>query len=65
MLFKVLDVNADGSLTRDECTNAWHIAGPRLAGNFELIDTDADGMITQTELAAIIARARAGAKGSK
>jgi Ca2+-binding EF-hand superfamily protein len=53
-MFGRLDVNGDGKLSRAEVANA-----PRLAENFEAIDANKDGYLTQDEIRAA-RRAHAG-----
>ena len=56
--FKKADTNGDGKLSKAEAQAGM----PRVAKNFDAIDTDKDGFITQTEIAAAMAN-RQGGKG--
>jgi len=56
--FKKADTNGDGKLSKTEAQAGM----PRVAKNFDAIDTDKDGFITQAEIAAAMA-SRQGSKG--
>ena len=56
--FKKADSNGDGKLSKVEAQAGM----PRVAKNFDAIDTDKDGFITQAEIAAAMA-SRQGSKG--
>jgi Ca2+-binding EF-hand superfamily protein len=51
---KELDKNGDGKLSKDE------VADDRMAARFDMIDADADGLVTLDEMKAASARFRAG-----
>ncbi|HEY4373908.1 MAG TPA: EF-hand domain-containing protein [Burkholderiales bacterium] len=53
--FTKADANGDGKLSKDEAK-----AMPRVAKNFDAIDTDHDGFVTKAEIGAAMAQARKG-----